>query len=152
MLNVNFWLARASDSVGTGEVLRFDQVRGYGFIAPSGGGADIFLHMNDILEEKHRIVPGTLVEFEVEEGQRGPKASSVRIVRQPSGATPAPVRREPAVSGDGDSLCDILSPGEFTHEVTELLLSAEPSLTASQIVQVRSALVQFARKSDWVED
>jgi CspA family cold shock protein len=149
--------------------LRFDQVRGYGFIAPAGGGADIFLHMNDILEEKHRIVPGTLVEFDVEEGQRGLKASSVRIIRQAAGAgsagsaagagagagdgdAPAPPRREPAPGGEADTLCDILSPAEFTHEVTELLLGAEPSLTAAQIVQVRSAFVQFARKSGWVED
>jgi cold shock protein len=141
--------------VGTGEVLRFDQVRGYGFIAPAGGGADIFLHMNDILEEKHRIVPGTLVEFEVEEGQRGLKASSVRIIRQAGGAAAvaaAPPRRESSGAADSDSLCDILSPVEFTHEVTELLLGAEPSLTATQIVQVRNALIQFARKSGWVED
>lgn len=139
--------------MGTGEVLRFDQVRGYGFIAPKGGGADIFLHMNDILEEKHRIVPGTLVEFEVEEGQRGLKASSVRIVRQAQAgaAVATPARREPSAT-DPDSLCDILSPAEFTHEVTELLIGAEPTLTAGQIVQVRTALVQFARKSGWVED
>lgn len=142
--------------MGTGEVLRFDQVRGYGFIAPDGGGADIFLHKNDVLEEERRIVPGMLVEFEVEKGSRGLKASSVRIVRRsqpppPDGLVPH-ARREPSGGDEPDSLCDILSPTEFTHEVTELLIGAEPSLTAAQIIHIRGAFAQFARRYGWVED
>lgn len=45
----------------------------------------------------------------------------------------------------------MLSTEEFTRDVTESLLTAAPSLTAEQILQVRSALAQFAKNHGWVE-
>ncbi len=141
--------------MGTGKVLRFDQVRGYGFIAPTGGGEDVFLHVNDLLDEKHLIVPGVIVEFDVEEGERGPKASSARIVK--SGTTgsgprhPAPVTA--SFSGeDAEGLCDVLSAKEFTQEITELLIEVEPTLTGAQIIQTRRQLTRLAQKYGWVEN
>ena len=35
----------------TGKMLRFDEVRGYGFIVPDDGNEDVFVHANDLLEE-----------------------------------------------------------------------------------------------------
>ncbi|WP_311446726.1 cold-shock protein, partial [Frankia nepalensis] len=74
----------------TGRVLRFDQVRGYGFIAPTGGGEDIFLHANDLLVDKHMVTAGVTMEFEVEQGDRGPKATAARLVRAGAGGTTPP--------------------------------------------------------------
>jgi len=48
-------------------------------------------------------------------------------------------------------MCDVLSRAEFTNEVTELLLSSEPSLTASQILAIRTGLLDFASKRGWVD-
>ncbi|MET9497616.1 cold shock domain-containing protein [Streptomyces sp. NPDC006552] len=129
-----------------GRVVRFDGARGYGFIAPDDGGEDVFLHVNDLLIPESYLRTGLKVAFEIEEGDRGPKASSVQLAE---GATvPAPGR----VAADGDDvMCDVLRVDEFTNEVTELLLRAAPSLTGDQILAVRRELVQSGRKHGWVD-
>jgi CspA family cold shock protein len=131
--------------VAVGRILRFDEVRGYGFIAPSNGGEDVFVHASDFGDQRHLVHPGVRVEYEVEEGDRGLKVATVRIVD-----TPAPVvRRTPVPEDDGE--CDVLAPREFTAEVTEVLVQHVPSLTGGQIAQIRSHLVDYARSHGWVE-
>ncbi|MGW0838143.1 cold-shock protein [Streptomyces prunicolor] len=141
-----------------GSVVRFDSSRGFGFIAPEHGGEDVFLHVNDLLIPEHQLRAGLAVEFDVEEGDRGLKASSVRLSEgamvRPSvlraagvGDEPVPVRQV-----DGDSLCDVLTAREYLHEVTEVLLSVAPSLTGDQIVRIRGGLLQAAKTHGWTED
>jgi CspA family cold shock protein len=142
-----------------GKVVRFDQVRGYGFIASGEGGEDLFVHANDLLDDKYAFLPGTVVEFEEEDGERGPKAAAVRVIEGPARVTDQVPHRAPVVtkagaaegSGDDDGLCDVLAAGEFVQETTEVLLDAAPTLTAAQIVQVRQRLVALARQHQWIE-
>jgi len=143
--------------VRTGRVLRFDQVRGYGFIAPTGGGEDIFLHANDLLVDKHLVTAGVTMEFEVEQGDRGPKATGARLVR-PAPAGPAPAAgtapAETPAREAGDDTEDFFyvpSTKEFTREVTELLLQAEPTLTGAQILAIRRGLTRLAEKNGWID-
>jgi cold shock protein len=140
------------DVVLAGKVIRFDGVRGFGFIAPDGGGEDVFVHANDLLDEESLFRPGTPVEFETFQGDRGPKASSVRVVGRSSAEShasrPAPVRRS---DPDEEGLCDVLSSTGFMREVTETLVEGVPTLTAAQIVQVRNCLSGVARGHGWVE-
>ncbi|WP_171165719.1 cold-shock protein [Streptomyces sp. I05A-00742] len=136
----------------TGKIIRFDEFRGYGFVAPDTGGEDVFVHVNDVQADKRLIVPGAFVEFTVEEGDRGLKASQVRLLDRPS-ARPAESTAEVfglGPSGD-DGDCDVLSSKEFLDEVTELLLSAAPTMTAEQILLVRQRLVRLAAGHGWVE-
>ena len=156
-----------------GEVIRFDQVKGYGFISPTSGGEDVFLHVNDLLGEKFLIRPGAVVEFILEPGERGPKASSVRVVRPAPGqessgsgsfSNSGGGRRESAAaSGESRSwtsgataadsdgeFVDVVSATEFTREVTEILLTVEPSLTGAQILAVRRALSSLGVNYGWV--
>lgn len=143
----------------TGKILRFDDIRGYGFIVPDGGGEDVFVHANDLLDEKTVFSPGTAVEFEVAQGDRGLKAFAVRILepeRRPGAAAPAgesvatPEKGALAAEED-DVLCDVLSEREFVRELTELLLVETPDLTGAQITRLRRGLVAFAQKYGWVE-
>lgn len=128
----------------SGTVLRFDGVRGYGFIAPDNGGEDIFVHANDIGELKNRLRSGTRVEYETEEGERGLKASFVRVVSSPAA-------RPVTAAGDDDDVCDVLLPRDFAAEVTEALLHGVPTLTGGQIVQIRQSLTTLATRHGWVE-
>jgi cold shock protein len=136
--------------VVAGKVVRFDEIRGYGFVAPETGGEDVFLHVNDLQFDKRLLGPGALVEFDVEEGDRGLKASHVRMISRGT-ERPAPtVRAEPRVADD-DVLCDVLSVKEFLEEVTEALLDSAPSLTGDQIVHIRQRMAQVAHTHGWVE-
>jgi cold shock CspA family protein len=127
----------------SGKVLRFDDVRGYGFIAPDDGGEDVFMHANDLRDEKFLFTPGTAVEFDVVEGDRGLKASSVKILDR------SPARS--AAGQDDEVMCDVLSPRELMQELTEALLESAPTLTAAQIVQVRQRIAKLAHAHGWIE-
>ncbi|MBY8869143.1 MULTISPECIES: cold-shock protein [Streptomyces] len=139
----------------TGKVVRFDSARGYGFIAPDHGGEDVFLHVNDMLIPESYVRSGVVVEFEIEEGDRGPKASSVRLATKADGSPVTPPATASAAAGaraaGDDGLCDVLRHDEFVAEVTEILLSSAPTLTGSQILQVRAGLLEFATKRGWIE-
>jgi CspA family cold shock protein len=143
--------------MAAGRVIRFDGMRGYGFIAPEHGGEDVFLHVNDLLVPESVVRPGLLVEFEIEDGDRGLKASNVRPAHEDDDAKdrggPAAVPRAAAAVADGpEPMCDVLSSAEYLREVTELLLSAAPELTGHQIQALRKPLVRLGSRHGWVED
>ncbi|MEV6166402.1 cold shock domain-containing protein [Streptomyces sp. NPDC052052] len=138
----------------TGRVVRFDGARGYGFISPDHGGEDVFLHVNDMLIPESYVRTGTAVEFEIEDGDRGLKASSVRLAEGADGKPLTPPRHASggtSAASDDDALCDVLSAAEFTRDVTDVLLESAPSLTGTQILQIRSGLLQFAKNHGWTE-
>lgn len=60
-----------------GTVKFFDAKKRFGFITPSDGGKDIFVHQSDV-QTADTLGEGDRVEFEVVEEARGPKASRVR--------------------------------------------------------------------------
>jgi len=143
-----------------GRVVRFDGARGYGFIAPDDGSDDVFLHVNDLLIPEQQLRPGLAVEFDVEEGDRGLKASSVKLAPGGGGRSSAQVRGAGAAVFPGvarptdgeDPLCDVLTTDEYLHEVTEVLLATAPSLSGEQILQIRRGLLQFGKNHGWTED
>jgi len=64
-----------------GTVKWFNAEKGYGFIAPSDGSADVFVHYSAISGDGYKSLDeGASVEFEVTQGQKGPQAENVRAV------------------------------------------------------------------------
>ncbi len=63
----------------TGVVKWFNDQKGYGFIARSGGAKDVFVHHSAILGNGYKsLKEGETVEFEVQDGQKGPSAVNVQ--------------------------------------------------------------------------
>ena len=131
------------------KVVRFDEVRGYGFITPDFGGDDVFLHANDLEIEKHLAKRGAAVSFEVEEGDRGKFATHVRLSVDAPSSRPAP--RDDDDNAGGDDYFDVLTSEEFLHIATERLLLISPPLTGEQILAVRNSFEQLARKQGLID-
>ncbi|MRH45081.1 cold-shock protein [Aquibacillus halophilus] len=61
-----------------GKVKWFNGEKGFGFIEREGGD-DVFVHFSAIEGEGYKSLDeGQDVEFDIEEGQRGPQATNVR--------------------------------------------------------------------------
>ena len=66
-----------------GTVKWFNSEKGYGFIAPSDGTPDVFVHYSAIQMEGYKsLEEGQRVEFEVTQGQKGPQADQVRAASE----------------------------------------------------------------------
>ena len=67
--------------LATGTVKWFNAEKGYGFIAQSEGGDDVFVHFSAIEGEGYKSLDeGATVEYEVEQGPKGPQARKVTLV------------------------------------------------------------------------
>ncbi|HUK76529.1 MAG TPA: cold shock domain-containing protein [Thermoleophilia bacterium] len=62
-----------------GKVKWFSGQKGYGFIEQEGG-KDVFVHVNSLAPGVDTLSENQTVEFEVEQGQKGPQAANVRPV------------------------------------------------------------------------
>ena len=64
-----------------GTVKWFNDAKGFGFITPSDGGKDVFVHQSDIEAEGRRTLnDGDRVQYELADSPKGPKAANVKIV------------------------------------------------------------------------
>ena len=67
------------DIMATGTVKWFNAEKGFGFIAPSDGSADVFAHYSAIATSGYRsLEENQNVEFDVTQGPKGPQASNIR--------------------------------------------------------------------------
>ncbi len=66
--------------MATGTVKWFNESKGFGFISPSDGGKDVFVHFSAIASEGFRtLAEGQTVTFGVEDGPKGPQATNVQV-------------------------------------------------------------------------
>ncbi len=62
-----------------GTVKWFNAEKGFGFIAPEDGSADVFAHYSAIQSSGYRSLDeNQKVEFDVTQGQKGPQAENIR--------------------------------------------------------------------------
>ncbi|GAB3652606.1 cold-shock protein [Glycomyces tarimensis] len=64
-----------------GTVKWFNSEKGFGFIAPEDNGPDIFVHFSAISGNGYRsLEENQRVEFDVEQGNKGPQATNLRAL------------------------------------------------------------------------
>ena len=67
--------------MAVGTVKWFNAEKGFGFIAPDGGGADVFAHYSAIVSSGFRsLEENQRVEFEITQGAKGPQAANIRVI------------------------------------------------------------------------
>lgn len=81
--------------MASGKIKWFDSKRGYGFIAHDSG-KDIFVHYSCILGQGYKMLEeGDMVEYELVDGEKGPKAENVKRVAR-GNPSPPPARSAPS--------------------------------------------------------
>ena len=67
-----------------GTVKWFNDAKGFGFIEPEGGGADVFAHFSAVQMDGFRTLKqGSRVSYEVVQGPKGDLAQSISAVVTP---------------------------------------------------------------------
>ena len=61
-----------------GTVKFFNNARGFGFIEVDGSDEDIFVHASNLID---KIRENDHVQFDVEQGEKGPSAINVRVLQ-----------------------------------------------------------------------
>lgn len=65
--------------MATGTVKWFNESKGYGFITPSDGSKDVFVHISAIGGGLTNLLEGQTVTFDIESGPKGPQATQVAV-------------------------------------------------------------------------
>ena len=64
----------------TGTVKWFNDAKGFGFITPTDGSKDVFVHHSAVQGSGFKsLTEGQQVKFELEQGPKGPSASNVQL-------------------------------------------------------------------------
>ncbi len=61
-----------------GTVKFFNHLKGFGFITPLNGGADVFVHSSGLVSP---VNENDLVTYDVEDGRKGPNAVNVQLAK-----------------------------------------------------------------------
>ena len=148
-MSTGIWSVGCGEDDGIGYNHKFQCAEGYGFIEPETGGEDVFVHRNDLNDHRGLARSGTRLEFNILRSGSGLKAADVTVLRP---ATKPVAAIAPAVLTTADDPpVDVLSRSDYAQEVTDVLIAALPSITATEIVEVRQRLCDTADRRRWLD-
>lgn len=85
-----------------GTVSKWDEQRGFGFIAPASGAAEVFVHASEFPRDGRRPVLGELVSYEIRSGEDG-RDRAVRVMRPGQARAPLQARTDRHGTGTGSA-------------------------------------------------
>jgi CspA family cold shock protein len=88
--------ARPSSDGADGTVSWYDDTKGFGFVAPDSGGDDVFVHVSALGSGLTGLSEGARVTYDVVDGDKGPNARNVQLVRGSGSARAATDRGRPS--------------------------------------------------------
>ncbi|MFD7024969.1 cold-shock protein [Promicromonospora sukumoe] len=88
--------ARSASDGADGTVSWYDDTKGFGFVAPDSGGEDIFVHVSALGRGLTELSEGARITFDVVDGDKGPNARNVQLVRGSGSARPGTDRGRPS--------------------------------------------------------
>jgi len=74
--NLTYLAHLTTQVMATGTVKFFNESKGFGFITPASGGKEVFVHATGLIDQ---IRENDQVNYDVEEGKKGPSAVNVKI-------------------------------------------------------------------------
>jgi CspA family cold shock protein len=90
------------DGMPSGKVKFFNEAKGFGFIAPDGGGTDVFVHISALQRSGlGALNEGDLVAFELEQDRRSGKLAAIEL-RVTGSAPPSERPSRPSFGDRGD--------------------------------------------------
>ncbi|RXR25268.1 cold-shock protein [Oerskovia turbata] len=87
--------ARPASDGADGTVTWYDEVKGFGFVAPDSGGGDVFVHVSALGSGLTELSEGDRVTYDVVDGDKGPNARNVQLARGSGGGRGAMDRGRP---------------------------------------------------------
>ncbi len=82
--------------MATGTVKWFNDAKGFGFIEPDGGGADVFAHFSAISMDGFKTLKqGARVTFDLTAGPKGQLAQNIQAAALPSSTADTDTARKP---------------------------------------------------------
>src|SRR4051812_12827139 len=92
----------------TGTLRSWNEERGFGFIAPTHGGAEIFVHISKFARDGTQPSVGEKLSYELDRSREG-KPQAVKVVRLAVGATRPPKVEAGAASKSKTSWVGVLA-------------------------------------------
>jgi cold shock CspA family protein len=119
----------------TGRLRTWNDDRGFGFIAPTGGGSELFVHISAFPRDGSRPKVGEALTYELGRGRDG-KPAAVRVFRRASSNPSAYQPKRRAVSGPRRSLIGSLASltyayTQYENVVHRRQLADSPPVTAA---------------------
>ncbi|CAK7357385.1 unnamed protein product [Dovyalis caffra] len=142
-METKFVIAPPKHSRQTGTVKWFSNRRGYGFIAPSGGGKDVFVHCSSLKSDGCiHLKPNAFVEYEIIGGPEG-KTQAINVTA-PGGRLLQDSRKlgPGQASIGGSSTSNNRSLSFFSSNTISFINHPRPQINGSWNLQFRVALAK----------
>jgi CspA family cold shock protein len=90
--------------MATGTVKWFNDAKGFGFIEPDGGGADVFAHFSAISMDGFKTLKqGARVTFDLTAGPKGQLAQNIQAAATPAAPAESDTPRKPMRSSNREA-------------------------------------------------